>query len=408
MQLIEHLTQTHPAIKRTTFKRLLEDRRITVNGKVATRLKQELEPTDTVELFDQPRERERKKRPEPPKPKPIGRDPHTLPLRIFYEDNDLMVILKPSGLLTSTNANEKRPTLAGMLTEYLRQTSPRSRIGVIHRLDKDASGLLVFSKNARTYHHLKRQLFHRTVERVYTAIIEGVPTPKDGRIEKRLMELHDGRVVQTEDRSEGQMAVTNYQMLAKRRVPKKGTPPTKAEAEGGVPLREMTKETHVSLLRIKLHTGRKHQIRAHFAARKTPILGDPLYGPNPEPPIRLLLGATALSFDHPYTGKRLVFEIEPSKEIRSIFPDVDFTPAPVPEPPEAKEPSPESTESRESPRPSGKRPKPGKAAKAGKPPKGGPAKAKPEPAAADDEDFDVEKEAEAMLDELFGDAGAED
>jgi hypothetical protein len=161
-------------------------------------------------------------------------------------------------------------------------------------------------------------------------------------------------------------------------VPKKGTPPTKAEAEGGVPLREMTRDTHVSLLKIKLHTGRKHQIRAHFAARKTPILGDPLYGPNPEPPIRLLLSATALSFDHPYTGKRLTFEIEPSKEIRSIFPDIEFTPAPVAAP--------------------------GKLAKGARPAKGAEAETGSEGA---DEDFDVEKEAEAMLDELMGDAGDE-
>jgi 23S rRNA-/tRNA-specific pseudouridylate synthase len=180
------------------------------------------------------------------------------------------------------------------------------------------------------------------MERAYTAVIEGVPTPREGRIEKRLVELYDGRVVQTDDRSEGQMAVTNYQMIAKRRVPKKGTPLTPAEAEGGVPLRDMTTASHVSLLKIKLHTGRKHQIRAHFAARKTPILGDPLYGPNPQPPVRLLLAATALAFDHPYTGQRLVFEIEPSKEIRSIFPDVDFTPAPVPTPPPPKAAKPAS------------------------------------------------------------------
>ena len=389
MLLLDYLLQHHPTIKRTTFKRMLEDRRITVNGQVATRLKQELDPAaDKVEVFDQPRPRERRKRPEPPKPKPIGRDPHTLPLRILYEDNDLLVVLKPSGLLTSTNEREKRPTLAGMLTEYLRQTSPRSRIGVIHRLDKDASGLLVFTKNARTYHHLKRQLFHRTVERVYTAVIEGVPTPKDGRIEKRLMELYDGRVVQTDDRSEGQMAVTNYQMLAKRRVPKKGTPPTSAEAAAGLSLREMTTATHVSLLKIKLHTGRKHQIRAHFAARKTPILADPLYGPNPEPPVRLLLSATALAFDHPYTGKRLNFEIEPSKEIRSIFPDVDFTPAPVPEPPPAK-PA-----------------KPGTPAKPGKPGKPGRAAPNEPPDVDTDADLDLDAEAEALLDELMKDPDA--
>jgi 23S rRNA pseudouridine1911/1915/1917 synthase len=337
MLLLDYLTEFHPTIKRTTFKRMLEDRRITVNGKVATRLKQELDPAqDKVEVFDQPRPRERRKRPEPPKPKRLGREPHTLPLRILYEDNDLLVVLKPAGLLTSTNERETRPTLAAMLTEYLRQTSPRSRIGVIHRLDKDASGMLVFTKNARTYHNLKRQLFHRTVDRVYTAVIEGVPTPKDGKIENWLKELHDGRVVRTEERSEGQFAVTHYWTLAKRRVPKKGTPPTPAEAEGGVPLREMTKATHVSLLKIKLHTGRKHQIRAHFAARKTPILGDPLYGETKTPAVRLLLSATELSFDHPYTGKRMEFVIEPSKEIRSIFPDVEFK-THTPTPPEPKQ-----------------------------------------------------------------------
>jgi 23S rRNA pseudouridine1911/1915/1917 synthase len=335
MLLLDYLTQNHPTIKRTTFKRMLEDRRITVNGKVATRLKQELDPAqDKVELFDQPRPFERRKRPAPPKPKRLGRDPHTLPLRILYEDNDLLVVLKPAGLLTSTNERETRPTLAAMLTEYLRQTSPKSRIGVIHRLDKDASGMLVFTKNARTYHNLKRQLFHRTVDRVYTAVIEGVPTPKDGKIESWLKELHDGRVVRTEERSEGQFAVTHYWTLAKRRVPKKGSPPGPEEA-GGVPLREMTKATHVTLLKIKLHTGRKHQIRAHFAARKTPILGDPLYGETKTPAVRLLLSATELSFDHPYTGKRMEFIIEPSKEIRSIFPDVEFK-THTPTPPELK------------------------------------------------------------------------
>jgi len=99
----------------------------------------------------------------------------------------LVALPQPAAAAADSARGGAVPTLAGMLTEYLHQTSPRSRIGVIHRLDKDASGLLVFSKNARTYHHLKRQLFHRTVERVYTAVIEGVPTPKEGRIEKRLM-----------------------------------------------------------------------------------------------------------------------------------------------------------------------------------------------------------------------------
>ncbi|HEY7116219.1 MAG TPA: RluA family pseudouridine synthase [Tepidisphaeraceae bacterium] len=329
MRLLDYLIQHHPAIKRTTFKRMLQERRITLNGQVATRLKQELAPSDRIEIFDQGVPKPRRARPKPPPPKPVlGRTPHTLPLRILYEDDDLLVVLKPAGLLTSTTERETRPTLAAMVKEYLRQTSPDALIGIIHRLDRDASGLLVFTKHPKAYHHLKRQLFHRTVDRVYTAVIEGVPTPKDGRIENWLKELPDGRVVRTEDRSEGQLAVTHYQTLATVKVPKKPNPSKAPEAPGaGVPLYEITPGNRLSLLRIKLHTGRKHQIRAHFAARKTPIAGDPLYGLTKHPKMRLLLAATALAFDHPRTKKRLTFEIEPPKEIRSIFPEISFATA---------------------------------------------------------------------------------
>ena len=129
-------------------------------------------------------------------------------------------------------------------------------------------------------------------------------------MEWALLERASGTVSSTRRGGEGEHAVTEYEVVA--------------EGAGR------------SVVRVKLHTGRKHQIRAHFAARRTPILGDPLYGPDPQPPVRLLLSATALSFDHPYTEKRLTFEIEPSKEIRSIFPDVELKPAPPPEPPPAK------------------------------------------------------------------------
>jgi 23S rRNA-/tRNA-specific pseudouridylate synthase len=346
MQLLEHLLQHHPQIKRTSFKRLLLSHRILVNGKPAQRLKAEVNPEDKVQILDQPFVRPRKPRaPKPAPPKPSRRDPALMPLRIFYEDDDLLVVLKPAGLLTSTNERETRPTLAAGITNYLANTSPDSRIGIIHRLDKDASGLLVFTKNPKAYHHLKRQLFARTVDRVYTAVIEGVPTPKDGRIENRLVELPTGKVIRTDDRSEGEMAVTEYQMLAKARVPKKtkppkkGEPPPKNQPPGAtLPLRENVAPdaTHVSLLRIKLYTGRKHQIRAHFAARRTPIVGDRVYGPVPDPTLRLLLAATTLAFAHPRTGQRLTFAIEPPKEIQSLFPDVKFEtsePKPVTLPP---------------------------------------------------------------------------
>jgi 23S rRNA pseudouridine1911/1915/1917 synthase len=332
MQLLEYLRQHHPQVKRTTFKRMLLERRISVNGRVATRLKTEIGPEDVVLVTDQPAARQRRPpKPAPPPPRVSRRDPARMPLRIVHEDDDILVVLKPAGLLTSTTQRETRPTLAAMLTQYLIETSPGSRIGIIHRLDRDASGLLVFTKNAKAYHSLKKQLFNRTVDRVYTAVIEGVPTPKDGRIQNYLMELPTGIVVRTDDPSKGQFAVTDYELLGKVRLPRPKT--VKKKPPAGTKARPRTQDapdeppTHLSLLRIKLRTGRKHQIRAHFAARRTPIHGDPLYGPNPHPTIRMLLAATGLSFDHPRSKNRVSFEVEPPKEMRALFPAVEFTAA---------------------------------------------------------------------------------
>src|SRR5205085_12456823 len=131
-----------------------------------------------------------------------------------------------------------------------------------------ASGLLVFTKNPKAYHHLKRQFFHHTVDRVYTAVTEGIPTPRDGRIENFMVERPDGRVVRVLDKSKGRVSVTEYKTL--RTLKRKKPLPT------------------LALLRVKLYTGRKHQIRAQFAARKTPIVGDPLYGTEADPESRLL------------------------------------------------------------------------------------------------------------------------
>jgi len=166
---------------------------------------------------------------------------------------------------------------------------------LIHRLDRDASGLLVFSKNHAAYRSLKQQFFDHTVERVYTAVVHGVPTPRSGRIESRLVERADGTVYSTPRPDAGQRAVTDYETLDHRRGR--------------------------SVLRVKLHTGRKHQIRVHLSERGVPIVGDPVYLPRDgrkvESAPRLLLAATKLSLTHPRTGKRLTFEVPPPKEFEA-------------------------------------------------------------------------------------------
>lgn len=306
MLLIDHLTARFPAIKRTTLKRMLEARRITINGRPAMKLKQEITESDQVEVLDQPRARPAKT--DPRKPKPPALPP------IVHEDEHVLIIDKPTGVLTSTTAREKRPTLASMLRDYLSRTSPRARLGVIHRLDRDASGLLVFSKSDLAYKSLKSQFYHHTVQRIYTAIIHGVPTPKAGKITVPLRELPSGRVIPSDEPGKGQAAVTLYKTVDTRRVPKdqrlKPDPHNKHAADLDL--------THLSLLEIQLETGRKHQIRAHFASRNTPIVGDPMYGPNKRPLARLMLAATTLGFTHPATEEPVSYSIQPPFDFSTI------------------------------------------------------------------------------------------
>ena len=115
-------------------------------------------------------------------------------LRIIHEDADVLVVDKPAGLLTSTVPRERRPTLLKMVREYIERTDPRARVGLIHRLDRDASGLLIFSKNHQAYESLKRQFFKHTVDRIYLAVVHGKLNPPAGMIESRLVELPNGSV----------------------------------------------------------------------------------------------------------------------------------------------------------------------------------------------------------------------
>jgi 23S rRNA pseudouridine1911/1915/1917 synthase len=325
MLLLDHLVKKFPASTRTTLKRMVEGRRVRVNGRVATKLKEEVAEDAKVELLDKPSKTKgssvtvggvkRAAR------GPAGRGKRTrnLSFPIVFEDADILVIHKPAGLLTSTNEREKRPTAVAELRNYLAETDPKAKVGIIHRLDRDASGLLVFTKHNEAFASLKSQFYHHTVERLYTIVLEGLPTPQKGTIENLLYELPTGLVVQIQDRSKGQIAVTDFETIRTLRIP----PSRRRQPPIELPLHDKPVDpwSHRSLVRVKLQTGRKHQIRAHFAARKTPIVGDRLYGPDPEPVSPLLLAATSLAFDHPRTGERMKFEIEVPEAIRKVFAD---------------------------------------------------------------------------------------
>jgi 23S rRNA pseudouridine1911/1915/1917 synthase len=263
--LLVWLIERYPLAKRTTFRRMLADRRVRVNGVIVGRLNQGISDSDRIEVGERREHKSRK------------------PGCIIHEDADLVVVNKPAGLLTSTGPREKRRTLLEMLREYLAESEPRARLGLIHRLDRDASGLLVLSKTDAAYRSLKSQFFHHTVVRQYVAVVHGKPNPAAGRIESRLVERADGTVHSTELHAKGQRAITDYQTIRS--------------------------EVGLSLVRLTLLTGRKHQIRVHLSERGNPIIGDATYGVEDDDVKGLMLAAVRLAFQHPRTGEKVEFEL---------------------------------------------------------------------------------------------------
>jgi 23S rRNA-/tRNA-specific pseudouridylate synthase len=173
-----------------------------------------------------------------------------------------------------------------LLREHAARALPRAHVGLVHRLDRDASGLLVFSLSSRAHAALKAQFADRSAGRSYHAIVAAPPKPPRGTIDFSLAEHADGTVHRSTHTKYAQPAVTHYETLA--------------AADRG------------ALLRVTLETGRKHQIRAHLAGIGRPILGDTVYGGPPA--TRLMLAAVELRLDHPAGGRR-TFIIEPPFEL---------------------------------------------------------------------------------------------
>ena len=266
-----HLQRKFPTAKPATLRQMLRDGRVRVNGVVARRLTDPIKSSDEVEVGDTLRVAT----------KPQFR-PMLQPMALVLDDADFLVIDKPAGLLTSTVPNERRPTAWAKVQRHLEANEPGARPGLVHRLDRDASGLLVFSKTPAAYDSLKQQFFRHTVERVYVAVTHGIPTPSEGRITSMLVELPDGKVRTSRKPNAGQRAITDYRTV---------------ERGGGL-----------AGIRVQLETGRKHQIRAHLSERGVPIVGDRVYGKADGAP-RLMLAAVRLGFTHPRTGRPVLAEI---------------------------------------------------------------------------------------------------
>jgi len=201
-------------------------------------------------------------------------------LRLVHEDGAILVVDKPVGLLTIATESERERTVYRVLRDWEQARAGR-RVFVVHRLDRETSGLLVFARSVGVKHVLQEQFKAHTPERVYVARVEGVVRSDTGTLHSRLVADQSLRVRPTRDRRRGKAAISHYRVLERYR--------------------------DATLLEIQLRTGRRGQIRAQLAALGHPIVGDREYGSRHDPLRRVCLHATRLGFDHP-DGRRVVFD----------------------------------------------------------------------------------------------------
>jgi len=282
--LQDFLFQALKDLKKTKIKQILKFGSVRVNGRVTTWYQHPLKPGDKIEILGKERAS-------------VERSKAELGLKIPYEDDAVLVVEKPAGLLTMGTEREKEATLYFMLNEYERsKTKDESgRVYIVHRLDRDASGLIVFAKSDA----IKRTLqgHWELATKKYYAITEGTPKEKSGTIENFLREDDFKRVYSvSKNHPEAQRAVTHYRVLREN---------------GGYALLEVT-----------LETGRKNQIRVHLSGLGCPIMGDEKYGAKSDPFRRLALHACFLSFPHPVTGELKTFKSSLPAPFKKIFPAI--------------------------------------------------------------------------------------
>lgn len=201
-------------------------------------------------------------------------------VRLLFEDESILIIDKPSGLLTIATETERDRTAYAALRAYQKRKRPPERLFIVHRLDREASGLLVFAKSADAKERLQSQFEDHTAGRTYVAVVDGQVKPDRFEIRSHLAENAARIVYSTTNLRRGRLAVTHVRVLERR--------------------------PRTSVVEVRLETGRKHQIRVHMAERGHPIVGDVKYGGSRAK--RLALHGAALEFRHPRTGRLVRFE----------------------------------------------------------------------------------------------------
>lgn len=266
--LMEYLQAMLPDKSRNSIKALLKHGQTQINSVITSQFDAPVNPGDNVAVNLS-------------RPFVVFHHPR---LKIIYEDDDVIVVNKGYGLLSmGTERKQKDITAYSALRDYVKKIHPGNKVFIVHRLDRDTSGLMMFAKNIEAQETMRHNWNNMVLDRTYVAVLEGTMKEDSGVIRSRLAENSQYEVYTTHEEGEGKLAVTRYRVLAR------GSGYTLAE--------------------FSLDTGRKNQIRVHAKDLGHPIVGDRKYGAKSSPIGRLALHARSLRFVHPVTRKDMRFEL---------------------------------------------------------------------------------------------------
>ena len=274
--LLPFLLETLKGKSRNNVKSLLSRKLVTVDGRPTSQFDTPLAPGQQVTILSVPAPRQ-----------------DALPFPLLYEDEHLIVVNKPAKLLSVANEKEKVRTAYHIVTDYVKTQHIDNRIFVIHRLDRDTSGVLMFAKDAETKEQFQSRWNEIVTRRGYQAVVEGIPRRASDTIHSYLVETKTHLVFSGDPGPGAQEAITNYRMV---------------KAGNGY-----------ALLDISIDTGRKNQIRVHMAEMGNPVAGDKQYGASTNPIGRLCLHANELSFVHPITGRPTTFLAKTPRDFNRVF-----------------------------------------------------------------------------------------
>lgn len=274
--LMPFLLQSLKNKSRDNIKSLLRNRQVLVNGEPVTQFNHELKPGDQVTIRG---EREAGGL--------MARN-----MRIVFEDEHIIVIDKNAGLLSMASDNEKYLTAYNILSNYVKQQRPSNRIFIVHRLDRDTSGLMMFARSEKVQSLLQRDWKHNVTARKYIALVEGEVREPEGVIKSYIYESKALVMHSTRNPEKGDLAITRFRRLKSNK--------------------------DYSLLEVELETGKKNQIRLHMQELGHSIAGDKKYGASSSPIGRLGLHASVLAFNHPVTGKEMHFESKVPAKFRRL------------------------------------------------------------------------------------------